>query len=299
MKKQISSKKSILTIIGAFLIAVIVILIYARDSYSEIKKNFVHYELKKLSRGKIDLLSVSLEKLEQDELWVYEKSSKRQVHFNNNPIGNLQFSPSGQRAGFMEFRDVHDKNISITEQVIFHIGLTNGKKYQAVYHGDFKTSGWEWLNENELVVYDNCGTECVVGFLYDVRDGKKEADLWAVGHEWSPDKQMILSYNYTIGYGVMVQDKKGEDLFLIARQQPIPYNKLMDETRAIWSPDSTKLALAIRKETENRMELLIYNTKDNFKIIYQANMLLAEVPEIRWSDNSKNIVHGDLVVNLN
>lgn len=286
-------------IIGSFLIATIIILAYARDSYSEIEKNFVHYELKKISQGKIDLPSVSLEKLEQDELWVYEKSSKRRVYLHNNPIGNLQFSPFGQRVGFMEFRDIHDKNIPITEQVILYVGAIKDKKYQAVHHGDFKTSGWEWLNENEVVVYDNCGTECVAGFLYDARDGRKEADLWAVGHEWSPDKQMILSYNYTIGYGVRVQNKKGEDLFLIARQQPVPYNELAQETRAIWSPDSAKLAVAIRKETEDKMELLIYNAKDNFKKIYQVDIILADVPGIRWDDNGNNIVCGDLAIKLN
>lgn len=285
MKKKISSKKSILMIVGVFLIATVVILAYARNSNYEIEKNFVHYELKKVSRGKIDLLSVSSEKLEQDELWVYEKSSKRQVYFHNNPIGQLHFSPSGKKMGFMELRNIYDKKIPLTEQVVLYIGLTKGTKYQAVYYGDFKTSGWEWLNENEVVAYDNCGTECVVGFLFDARDGRKKADLWAVGHEWSPDRQMILSYNYTIGYGVRVQNKKGEDLFLITRRQPRSYNKLILETRAIWSPDSAKLALAIKKEKEDKMEILVYNTKDNFKKIYQSDMLLADVPEIRWSDD--------------
>ncbi|MDO8592905.1 MAG: hypothetical protein Q7R92_04025 [bacterium] len=299
MKKIISFKKSALIIIGAFLIAAAGLLIYARECNSKIEKNFSDYKLQKKSQGKVDISTVSLNNLEQDDLWVYEKSSKRQILFYGNPIGQLQFSPSGKRFGFLEYRDIYDKKTPYDEQVMLYLGEAGKKDYKIAYRGSFKTAGWEWLNENEVVAYTGCGTECEVAFLYDTHNLKEGVELWAVGYEWSPNKQMILSYNYSIGYGVRVQNKKGDDLFLIARDHPEFYNEFTDETTAVWSPDSGKLALVIKKEKENAMELLVYNAKNNFKQILRADAIYAKDQKILWSNDSKNLVYGGLSITMN
>jgi len=299
MKKIISLKKSTLVIISVFLAAVIGILAHAQYSYSEIERNIVNYKLQKKSQGRVNISAVSLNNLEMDEWGAYEKSSKRQIYFHDNPISQLQFSPSGKMFGFLENRDIYDEKIPDNEEVIFYLGETGGKDYKEVYHGSYHTSGWEWLNENEVVIYTSCGTECEVAFLYDARNPGEAAELWAVGYEWSPDKQMILSYYYALGYGVGVQNKKGEDIFLITRKYSEPYSELANKTIAVWSPDSTKLVLVIKKEKEDKMEFLAYDIKNGFKRIYQGDIPnYIDGREIRWSADSKHVFHGDLVVNL-
>lgn len=42
---------------------------------------------------------------------------------------------------------------------VFVTDLTNDRMYR-IYSGDFRTSGWEWTNENKIKITYNCGTGC-------------------------------------------------------------------------------------------------------------------------------------------
>jgi len=49
-------------------------------------------------------------------------------------------------------------------------------------------------------------------------------------------------------------------------------NDLESKTQAVWSTDSTKIALFIKKEKEDKMELLVFDTEKNFEQIFQSDM---------------------------
>ena len=42
---------------------------------------------------------------------------------------------------------------------IFVTSLTNNRKLR-MYTGDFRTSGWEWTNDNKIKIIYDCGTGC-------------------------------------------------------------------------------------------------------------------------------------------
>ena len=86
----------------------------------------------------------------------------------------------------LEDSDISDESVPWDKQVVLHIGETASKKTKEVYRGSYKTSGWEWFSENEVLVSYGCGTECEVLYLINIVSGQKKLsskELAMSGHQ--------------------------------------------------------------------------------------------------------------------
>ena len=161
--------------------------------------------------------------------------------------------------------DLHNK------EVVLLIRDVNYGETKEVYNNNFGASNWEWFSENEVLVSYGCGTECRVLYLIDIDSGKQWTLQYGVGYEWSPNKEMVVAYHYSWKYGITIGDKYGNELFTLRRERGPVVNDLESKTQAIWSSDNTKMALYIKKEGENEMELLVFDIEKSFKQIFQSD----------------------------
>ncbi|MBI3335888.1 MAG: hypothetical protein HY001_05375 [Candidatus Portnoybacteria bacterium] len=200
------------------------------------------------------------------------------------------FSPSGNKVSFY----YEHEDPPVGRDVSLVVMDISRRKFREVYKGSYHTSNWEWLDENELVVYYGCGTECMVGFVVDVKTGKRKAQLqYGVGYEWSPNKKLALAYNYSGKYGITVGNKKGNEMFALRRDAPNLYSKLVDETKTAWSPDGSKIALIIKKEDQEALELMVIDVKKNFQTIFQSDLeIVSSSEDLSWTGDSKKLVIG-------
>ncbi|MFH1187614.1 MAG: hypothetical protein V1688_01995 [bacterium] len=207
----------------------------------------------------------------------------------------LKISPDNLRLGyFIDLNCINKNNLSTDYENHTSLRIVDLNKpvNREIYKGSYHTSYWEWLSDNEVIVYYGCGTECMAGFVIDANTGVRKAQLqYGVGYEWAPNKKMVLAYNYTAGYGITIGNKENEILFIIRRDPPNEYNDFVDKTKALWSPDSSKLALIIKKENSDEMEILVFEAT-NFGKIFQSNIKFAENTEFVWENDNK-IIYGN------
>lgn len=215
---------------------------------------------------------------------------EQKVTYNGQEIDYLKFSPSNKKLGFYYESGNY---LSAGRDIALAIMDIDGKSIKKIYEGSFKTSYWEWLNNKEVAVYYGCGTECMVVFIIDVNSGERKSELqYGVGHEWSPSKELVLAYNYSYRYGITIGDKIGNALFSIKRE-PIAYHDLIDKTVATWSPDSNKIAVVIKKENQDQLELLVFDVQENFKQIFQSDVGFLKDIELKW-DSDEKLIYNDL-----
>lgn len=208
-----------------------------------------------------------------------KRSATELLTNDGKPKTHLEMSPNGQKLGyFLELNSFIDKeknkkidSIDYDNYTALIIMNTDASEKKEIYKGDYHTSYWEWLDNNEVAVYYNCGSECMIGFVIDVDTGTEEAKLlYGVGHEWSPNKELVVAYHYSGGYGITVGDKYGNVLFEFRRPLPSVYSKLAaNETKATWSEDGKTLSLVIKKENEEKLEIIKFDVDNDFKIISQ------------------------------
>lgn len=240
---------------------------------------------------KVEIDEVSLSEIQEDKNESYRDKDGRLVVFNGNSIGQVFFSPSGKKVGFMENRNIYDKNIPYDQTRILYIGNAQDKNFQEIFHGSFRMSGWEWFSENEVIFNSSCGTECQVVYWSDLDSGEKSVLQYGVGYEWSSDKKLVFAYHYSGNYGIVIGDKKGKELFSFVREhKKFNSESLSWKTKAVWSQDSTRLALAIKKENEEKMELLIFDIENDFEQLYKRDINdKSEEYNLKWSDDKKII----------
>lgn len=245
----------------------------------------------------IDIADVSLGKLKikNRELFFYDGQIKRQVVYRNNPISNLVFSPSRDRFGYLVNYSIYDENIPYDKTTILRIEDADTRVSKQVYHGSFRTSGWEWFSDNEVLVSEGCGTECQAQFLINLEYGKQYTLQYGVGYQWSPNKKMVVAYNYSLRRGITVGDKFGKKLF---RYVLTPRNDthFANTPQALWSPDSNKLAVAMEKETGEGFDLLVFGVKKNFKKILRSDIGSSDKFELAWSEDSKKVFVNGLAL---
>jgi len=241
----------------------------------------------------IEILDVSVFKLIEGEyrsvLYV-NNGIEQKVTYNGQEIDYLKFSPLNNKLGFFYESGNY---LSAGRDIALAIMDIGGKSIKKVYEGSFKTSYWEWLNNEEVVVYYGCGTECIVAYVINVNSGEKKSELqYGVGHKWSPDKELVLAYNYSYRYGITIGDKIGNVLFSIKRE-PVTYHGLIYKTKVAWSPDSSKIAVVIKKENQDQLELLVFDVQENFKQIFQSDVEFFKDIELRW-DSDEKLVYNNL-----
>lgn len=270
------------------------------DVLSEIDLDlFVSYKAGKLMdsmRSPIDIVHVSspfrLIKNGYMGVVYYDGNIKRSVVYQGQEIRYLRFSPSNDKFGFY-YNKPGQEDISGSD-VELSIMDIDTRVITKVYEGGFKTSSWEWLNNKEIVVYYGCGTECMVAYIIDTIGGEQTAILqYGVGYEWSPDKKLVLAHRYTVEYGINVGNKQGNIVFQLLRS-PAPFTGNLD-VKALWSPDSAKIALIIKKENKEELELLVFDIEQDFKQIFQED-LTGNIDDIGffWQHKGKALFYKDL-----
>lgn len=289
--KKISLKAVILflCIMLIIIFAVFVLIISASNKNNKYVSTVSGNQLINNTIEIMDIPVFELFEGEYRDVFYVNHNFKQKVTYRGQEIKYFKFSPSKKRLGFYyesgnylsAGRDVALAVMNIAEQSV-----------KKIYKGSFKTSDWEWLNDEEIAVYYGCGTECMAVYIIDVDSGGKEAALqYGVNYEWSPDKELALAYNYSGKYGITVGDKKGNAVFSIKRDLAAPYD-LIYKTNAEWSPNGGKLALIIQKEKQDRLELLVFNVQEDFKQIFQFDVNFSDDIELRWSDNDSIIIDG-------
>lgn len=278
----------------------------SNDSSEKIAEDFYAY-VDKMVRDGINIKEIPISDLNVSKLiegkyrritYIDNNRIERKVIFDNSWIDYLNFSPSKEKLGFhYEHQDVPMVGGDVSVVIM---DIANGD-LREVYEGGFKTSYWEWLDENEIAVYYGCGTECMSVYIIDATTGKEKALLvYGVGHEWSPNKQLVLAYNYTVQYGIVVGDRYNNKLFTLHRDRDYNYNDMVTYgTQAEWSPDGSKIALFIKKDKKEEMELLVFDVDNDFQQIFQHSPVdFKKDAELSWINNGQSLSLGDLEINL-
>src|SRR3990167_5067183 len=152
-----------------------------------------------------------------------EKEQQEHLRSRNQNLKSisLEFSPNKSKSAFFQEKVIKDStNASRDADYVSEtvVVLQQGNKTEEIFKGDFHLSNLEWLNDRELVIYRS-------------------------------------------KYGISVADRGneyGRRLLEIRRDHPDVGSGLTDQTTVGWSPDSSKLAVVIRKENEEKLELLVY-----------------------------------------
>lgn len=106
-----------------------------------------------------------------------DKGKQLKVIFNKGWINYLQFSPSKNKLGF--YYEHYDyptagRDVSL---VIMDISKQSIKE---VYKGSFKTSYWEWDDdENYIIVYYGGCTGCLYAYKINTETGERESEYYA------------------------------------------------------------------------------------------------------------------------
>lgn len=210
----------------------------------------------------------------------------------DRPKDQLRISPDGQKIGYfldLNYFTDEEKNkeinfIDYDNYTALVIMNKDGSDKKEIYRGDYHTSYWEWLDNNDVIVYHDCGTECMTGLIIDANTGKRKVELfYGVDYQWSPSKKLVMVYHYSSTYGITVGDKFGNDIFNLRREKGKIYSKLIEETKGEWSPDNKKIALIIKKKNQEKLELLVFDVENNFKTIYRMD----------WENNFLNLSWRD------
>jgi len=260
----------------------------------KVKKVNLNIDKTLTENSTIEISKISLEKIIEDEygeLFYIDNQTKKRVVQNNNTISLLQFSPLKDKYAFTE----NLNNDEYNRQVLIFTGDINSKETKEIYHGSFKTSGWEWFSNEEILVSAGCGTECQVLYLIDLKSGKQLELNYGVDYKWSADKTKVIALHYTAIPGFTVGDKLGNELFTL-RREFWDDSKLFNLLQAEWSKDGGKIALVIKKENEEKMELLVFDVQNDFNKIFQNDIEILDNIELSWSNNKVLIDDREYVI---
>ena len=232
---------------------------------------------------------------EYNELFYVENLTKRPVVYQGNPISQLNFSASKNMFGYLVNYDIYDDKIPYDKKVLLYIEDIKTRKPREVFHGSFKTS-WEWFSGHEILISEGCGTECQLEYLINLTTGKKYILQYGVGYTWSPDKNWVFAYNYSYRTGITIGDKFGK-IILSHKIIPPKNNESTNTPLAAWSPDSTRLALIMKKPDDKAFELLVFTSGDNFSNTFQSDLDYAKKFELKWASDSKSLrLNGKTII---
>ena len=207
----------------------------------------------------------------------------------------FKFSLDRKKAAYFQNKLTTDIK-EISDRDYTSLVIDQNGQIETVFQSDFRLSYFEWLNDKEIAVYSGCGTECMLAYIVDI-DTKKHREIsLGVGYTWSPDKRYVLAYHYSYQYGISIAEKgreHGRTIFQIRRTHPQDgSSRLASQTRAAWSDDSARLALVIRKEDEERLELLVFDVKGKFKLLLQKDLITDSSSGLGWKDQ-QTILYTD------
>lgn len=223
---------------------------------------------------------------------------KREYKRDNQSLreSTLQYSPSGKYTAFFQHKFVNDvKRISdgdYTYLVVNHAGTE-----EPIFKSDFRLSSFEWLNDGEVVVYRGCGTECRIAYVVTVATKEYYELPMGVGYTWSSDKRYVGSYHYSGRYGITVSlnesNRDGRAELRIAREPSPDYSSLIGRTEIAWSPDSSKFALIIKKDGEEKLELMVFSLSEDFPLLHRSTLSINSFDSFFWRGSDKIVYTSD------
>lgn len=192
----------------------------------------------------------------------------------------LLLSPGGRRRAYYQHKFISDLteigNNDYTSLVVEEKGKT-----QTVFTGDHRLAFFEWLDDKEIAVYQDCGTECLMVYLIETQTGESHRFFMGGGYSWAPNKKYVIAFHDVPDDGISVGDKFGNALFTLRRGSPNT-QAMVPNLRAVWSPDSSKIALVIHKEKSSDLELIVLDITNEFKGVLRKNLVGREISELRW-----------------
>lgn len=257
--------------------------------------------------GKVETLISGSEKLDK-VLGVNEENLDeliREYKRDNESLkeSTRQPSPDGKSYAYLQHKFIKDlKEMNDGDYTYVNVYYDWGD--QPVFKSDFRVSSFEWVNDEELVVYRGCGTECTAAYIVNIETKKYRELPMGVGYTWSPNKKYVATYHYSYKYGITVFEKDdiyGRTMFELRREHSTDGSGLIGETKMVWSPDSAKLAVIIEKESEEKLEIIIFNIIDEFSIVFRSDLENKKFSNLHWK-NEKTVIFEDggklKVVNL-
>lgn len=185
-----------------------------------------------------------------------------------------QVSPNKTKTAYFQNK-ILEKGMNLWDRDYTTVNVKKGDQIDTVFQGDSKLSYLEWLDDRELIVYRSCGTECMIANIVDTETKKVQELALGVGYTWSPNKQFVVVYHYSYKYGISIASRGnqyGQTLLQVRRDHPVSGSGLTNQTKVTWSADSSRLAVIIRKVDEEKLELLVYNVADQFKLYFQKDL---------------------------
>jgi hypothetical protein len=198
----------------------------------------------------------------------------------------LKFSPSRKKFAYLKHKFIINVK-EIGDRDYTSLVVNYGDREETIFQDDFHLSYFEWLSDEEIAVYSGCGTECMIAYLVDLETKTPQEFMLGAGYTWSPNRKYVLAYHYSYEYGISVSDRGGaygRTVFQLRREHPPSGSGLASKTQAAWSPDSSKLALVTRKESEERLELLIFGVENDFKLLLQRDLESDDFSKVGWKD---------------
>lgn len=189
-------------------------------------------------------------------------------------------SPTGEKTAYFQHKLITDLS-EIEDDDYTQLIIEENSRPETMFAGNFRVSFFEWLSDTEIAVYQDCGTECMITYYIDLATKHRRRFSLGVGYTWSPNKQYVLAYHLSLQQGISIGDKFGNQLFTLRRDSPNSLENYSSH-RASWSPDSSKLALIIHKEGETKLELLVFNVENGFKLLLQKDLNSSEFTDFGW-----------------
>lgn len=228
--------------------------------------------------------------ISNNEIVSHLKYFKKNLVSGKNYKSNLKISPDNSKIGYLNdldcFSDAQNIKTDCENFISLRIANVDGSNNQEIYRGDYMHD-WEWITDKEIALYHSCGTACIAVIIIDSKTGEEKSKFcYGTGYVWAPNKKYVLAYTYSGEFGITVGDKKGNESLFVNRNL-IDHNDLIEKTKAVWSLNSRKLALIIKKEEEDKMELLVFSAEDNFKKIFQEELKSAKEYFLNWVNDNK------------
>ena len=136
-------------------------------------------EKKEISPTSIDISQISIEQLlpfanNDYNSPIFELNGvKYQITYKDEEISHLQLSPDKKIIGFYVYPSQENSSLNEVDLVLMDM---KKRTFKEMNEGDLKVSNWEWKNNNEFIIYINCGTGCHLAHVRSVKDGKLIAE---------------------------------------------------------------------------------------------------------------------------
>jgi len=274
-----------LTLIGIFLSSLS--FLYARSTRVILMEKLIEIEVNQTSKNKES--SVLGKTTPQSDEEIQESYNQQNKELKER---SFTLSPSKIKAAYFQNKSVGGAK-DLSDEDYTSVIIEEDGKQESVFQGDFHVSDLEWLNDREIVVYRSCGTECMVAYIVDTKTKHQQELALGVGYTWSPNKQYVAVYHFSYEYGISIANrgnKYGQTIFQLRRKHPPNGSSLTDETQVAWSPTSARLAVVIKKDNEEKLELIILDIQKDFKNIYQQDLTNTSISGLTWEGENTVVV---------